>query len=197
MSLQRVDHQKSPIDSPWTLGERVRMLLWDYVWALCCVWTPKPANPWRILILKLFGAKIYGRPFVHQRARIQVPWNLTLHDRASIGDRANLYTLGEIEVREWATVAQEAYLSTGTHDFRSPASNLMTGKITVEPHVFIGSRAFVMPGIYIGVGAIVGAGSIVTKDVQEGEIVAGNPARVINRRDASSWSTPQHGAQLD
>jgi putative colanic acid biosynthesis acetyltransferase WcaF len=66
----------------------------------------------------LFGAKIYGTPFVHQRARIAIPWNLTLHDRACLGDRANAYTLGEIEIGPRVRAAQEVYLSTGTHDLR-------------------------------------------------------------------------------
>lgn len=47
---------------------------------------------------------------------------------------------------------------------------------------FIGARSIVMPGIRIGDGSIVGAGSIVTRDVPAGSIAAGNPARVI--RDA-------------
>ena len=44
---------------------------------------------------------------VHQRARIAIPWNLTLHDRACLGDRANAYSLGPIEIGARATVAQE------------------------------------------------------------------------------------------
>ena len=65
-----------------------------YAGSLLCSWTPKPMNPWRLFILRLFGAWIKGNPFVHQRARIKIPWNLTLHNRACLGDRANVYSLG-------------------------------------------------------------------------------------------------------
>ena len=58
----------------------------------------KPLNEWRLFWLRVFDAKIEGKPFVHQRARIAIPWNLTLHDRACLGDRANAYSLGEIEI---------------------------------------------------------------------------------------------------
>src|SRR5207248_567279 len=81
--------------------------------------------------LDVFGATIEGQPFVHQRARIAIPWHLTLRDRACLGDRANAYSLGEIEIGARATVAQEAYLSTGTHDFSHPALQLVTAKITI------------------------------------------------------------------
>src|SRR4051812_30296071 len=102
-----IHSQLSPYHSPWTLRARFKMFIWEYVWLLLCSWTPKPANHWRIFWLKFFGTKIYGRPFVHQRARIQIPWNLILHDRVAIGDRANAYSLGIIEIHEHATVAQE------------------------------------------------------------------------------------------
>ena len=143
------------------------------------MWTPKPLSPWRLFWLRLFGAKIDGRPFVHQRARIALPWNLILHDRACLGDRANAYSLGEIEIHEAATVAQEAYLCTGTHQFDSPTLNLQTAKITIGPGAFVCARALILPGVTVGARAIVGAGAVVTRDVAEGDRVAGNPAKTL------------------
>ncbi|MFD1145341.1 DapH/DapD/GlmU-related protein [Larkinella insperata] len=177
VTSQTVHVQDSPYSSPWTVKQRIKMLLWEYVWTLLCSWTPKPANRWRVFWLKAFGATIYGRPFVHQRARIQIPWNLILHDHACLGDRANAYSLGIIEIREHATVAQEVYLCTGTHAFDQPAMNLITLPIVIEPHVFIGARAFIMPGVTIGERSIVGACSVVTKSVRPGTTVKGNPAK--------------------
>lgn len=158
------------------------MLLWEYCWAVFCVWTPKPLNAWRILWLRIFGAKIYGHPFVHQRARIQIPWNVTLRDRATLGDRANLYSLGEIEIAARSIVAQEAYLCSGTHDFSDPNIPLRVGEITVGEDAFIGARAFVMPGVTVGARAIVGACAVVTRDVAPSAVVAGNPAVQIHTR---------------
>ena len=155
---------------------RIQMLCWEYVWLLFCIWTPKPLNSWRLFWLRLFGAQIHGRPFVHQRARIAIPWNLILHDHACLGDRANAYSLGEIEIHAHATVAQEAYLCTGTHQFGNPALPLQTAKITIHKHAFIGARAFVMPGIEIGENSIVGACSVVTKSIPAATIATGNPA---------------------
>lgn len=172
--------------SPWTLRERIGLLLWDLLWPLFCAWTPKPFNWWRLLWLRMFGCKIYGKPFVHQRARIQIPWHLTLHDRCSVGDRANLYSLAEIELGSHCVIAQEAYLCTGTHDFDDPKKTLITARITIGTDAFVGARAFVMPGIYIGDEAMVGACSVVTKNVADRVVVAGSPARFMRLRNTPS-----------
>jgi putative colanic acid biosynthesis acetyltransferase WcaF len=174
--------QSSQFASPWPVSERALRLLWELCWCLFCVWTPKPANRWRLFWLDVFDAKIHGKPFVHQRARIAIPWNLTLHDRACLGDRANAYSLGEIEIGARAVVAQEAYLSTGSHDFADPSMPLVVAKITIGEDAFVGARAFVMPGVTIGARAIVGACSVVTRDVPESVVAAGNPCRVLRPR---------------
>src|SRR5438309_4909148 len=118
--------QKSAYESPWPARERFLRVLWEFCWLVFCVWTPKPLNEWRLFWLRVFDAKIDGKPFVHQRARIAVPWNLILHDRACLGDRANAYSLGEIEIGAGATIAQEAYLSSASHDCNRPAIALGT-----------------------------------------------------------------------
>ncbi len=169
-------------ESPWSDRDRALRLLWEFTWFVFCVWTPKPANPWRLFWLDVFGATIEGKPFVHQRARIAIPWHLTLRDRACLGDRANAYSLGEIEIGERATVAQEAYLSTGSHDFSHPALQLVTAKITIGDDAFVGARAFVMPGVRIGARSLVGACSVVTKDIPDDCVAAGNPCRVLRPR---------------
>ncbi len=189
----RTHLQPTAYASPWSRRQRCRALLWDGCWALFCRWTPKPLNVWRLLWLRAFGATIRGRPFVHQRARIQLPWNLTLHDRACLGDRANAYTLGPIEIHEGATVAQEAYLCTGTHKFDDPALPLQTAPITIGAHAFIGARAFILPGVEIGQRAVVGACSVVCRSVPAGAVVAGNPARPLHR-PAQATGPRNHGS---
>lgn len=175
--------QTSAYKSARPKRELIGVLLWEIAWNTFCVWTPKPFNGWRLMWLKLFGAKIYGKPFVHQRARIEVPWNLIMHDRSCLGDRANAYSLDIIELMPRSTVAQESYLCTGTHKFDDPNLPLQTAKITIAEDAFLGARTFVLPGITIGAGTITGAGSVVTTDLPEWTICAGNPCKPIKRRE--------------
>jgi len=174
------------VASPWSVRTRLAMLLWEICWTLFCRWTPKPLNRWRLVWLRLFGARISGIPFVHQRARIQIPWHLVLQHRACLGDRANVYSLGRIEIEEGAVVAQEAYLCTGTHDFDQPGLPLVTREIRVGRAAFVGARVMVLPGVTIGEHSIVGACSVVTHDVEPWTVNAGNPCRLMRRRAAGT-----------
>jgi putative colanic acid biosynthesis acetyltransferase WcaF len=171
--------QASRHASPWSSSYRLRQLLWEFAWPLLCSWTPKPCNAWRLFVLRCFGAKLYGLPFVHQRARIDHPWNLTLHDRACLGDRSHAYCLGFVSIGPGACVAQEAYLCTGTHDLLDPNWPLQTAPIMIGDDAFIGARAFLMPGVKVGKRAIVGACAVVTRNVSPLTTVAGNPARLL------------------
>lgn len=181
MTLDR-RNQPTPYDSPWTLRERLGFAGWQVTQALLFRPTPKFLYRFRVWLLRAWGARIHGRPFVSQSARIRIPWHLEMHDRACIGERAEVYNLGRVIIGEGATVAQESLLCGGTHDFSSPRLELLTGDIVIGPQAFVGARACVLPGITIGAGSVVGAGAVVTRDTAPWSIVAGNPARVIGAR---------------
>ncbi|ENQ3078074.1 acyltransferase [Bacillus sp. WLY-B-L8] len=85
-----------------------------------------------------------------------------------------------IRIGNNVTIAPQAYLL--AHDASTKRLNGYTkvASITIEDNVFIGARALIMPGVTVGKNSIVAAGSIVTKSVPEGSIVAGNPAKVIS-----------------
>ena len=174
--------QSSAYASPWSVGTRVKLVVWSAVWLFLFRPTPKPLSLWRVFLLKLFGARISGTPFVASSARIKMPWNLTLEDRACLAPECDVYSLSPCIVRARATVTQKVYLCAGTHDLTNESLPLVTGPIEIGADAFIGAAAMILPGITIGEGAAVGAGSVVTKDVEPWTIVAGNPARLIGVR---------------
>jgi putative colanic acid biosynthesis acetyltransferase WcaF len=104
-------------------------------------------------------------------------------DAACLGEQSEVYNLGPVVLGDRATVAQQAYLCAGTHDFADLRLPLVVGPITIGAHAFVGVRALVLPGAAVGEGAVVGAGAVVTKDVPPWTIAAGNPCRPIRRRE--------------
>ncbi len=102
-------------------------------------------------------------------------WGMNIHETARFSLSAKLdrtYPKG-INIGAGSYVAFDACVL--SHDMtRGLYLDTIIGK-----NCFIGGRSLILPGITIGDGAIVGAGSVVTKDVPAGCAVAGNPARVI------------------
>lgn len=117
-------------------------------------------------------------------ARVTYPWKVRIGDHSWIGDRAEIYSLVEIEIGEHVCISQDTYLASAGHDHTDIHFSYITGKITIEDEVWVGSGAFIMPGITIGKGAIVSARAVVTKNVAEASIVAGVPAKEIGKRQA-------------
>jgi acetyltransferase-like isoleucine patch superfamily enzyme len=72
------------------------------------------------------------------------------------------------------------------HDYHSLTLPDIAKTITVGNNVWIGGGAVILPGVTIGEGAVIGASSVVTKDVEPYTVVAGNPAKTINKRNLSS-----------
>jgi acetyltransferase-like isoleucine patch superfamily enzyme len=82
------------------------------------------------------------------------------------------YSIRKKDLRDW--------MGGGKHDWTTTKS----GKIRICKGVWIGARSIILKGVHIGEGSVVGAGSVVTKDVPPWTIVGGNPARII--RDLSA-----------
>ncbi len=184
-------NQASAYDSPWSVGLRLKLVLWELVRLLLFRPTPKPFSRWRVWLLRLFGCRVTGRPFVASSAVVKMPWNLVLEDRACLGPHSEVYNLGRVTLRARCTVAQHAYLCAGTHDFSRPDLPLVVGEIEIGADAFLGARAFVLPGITVGEGALVGACAVVSRDVPAWTVVAGNPARPVGTRQPF---TPSSGA---
>ena len=174
--------QESAYKSPWKMRYRVGNVIFSVVWAVCCRFSPKPLNPLRLMVLRLFGARISGRPFVAPSCRIKMPWNLELEDRVALAYDSEIYNLGRVVIRERATIAQQAYVCAGGHDITKEALPLQLGPIEIGADAFIFARAFIAPGVHIGDGAVIGAGSVVVKDMPPWMICAGNPCRPIKPR---------------
>ena len=86
-----------------------------------------------------------------------------------------------IHIGNNVTIAPEAYLLAHDASSKRLIGYTKIGRVVVEDDVFIGARAIIMPNVTLGKGCIVAAGSVVTKSVAAGDVVAGNPAKVISR----------------
>ena len=122
---------------------------------------------------------------------------IRIGDHTSLQDRCII--LGDVTVGRYCSLAPNVYISSGRHNFdlvpqalikdqdrlvRASADLATTQNkpVLVEDDCWLGINVAVMPGLIIGKGAVVGANSVVTKDVAPYGIVAGVPAKLVKRR---------------
>ena len=133
-------------------------------------------------LLRRFGASIGRGVVIKPHVRIKYPWRLRIGSHCWIGEEAWIDNLADVEIGDDACLSQGVYLCTGSHDHRRATFNLIVKPIIIEAQAWIAARAVLLPGVTIGCGAVVAAGSIVTKDVPAGVIAGGSAARVIQER---------------
>lgn len=136
----------------------------------------------RVFLCRLFGANISYSASIHPTAILEYPWNISLGDCSSVGEKAWIYAIGSIHIGKFSNIGRDVYLLTGTHDIYSNTFSLITKEIIIGDGCWIATRALVLPGINIGNYSIVGAGAVVTKDIPSYSVVGGNPAKIIKQR---------------
>lgn len=139
-------------------------------------------NPWRIFLLKMFGAKIGKGSIVYSSAIIPAPWNLEMGSYSCIGPKVELH-IGKIFIGSKVTISQGVYLCNGSHDIKYLNKPFITEPIFVNDFAWIAADAFIGMGVTIGQGAVVGARACVFKNVDSWTVVGGNPARFIKKRE--------------
>lgn len=166
----------------FSLANRARRALWGVVYALLFRPSPRPLHAWRATLLRLFGAQIGAHVHVYAKAKVWAPWNLRIDDNVGVADDAELYTMALIHIKTRAVISQGAYLCAGTHDYESPDFQLVALPITVGERAWVCAQAFVGPGVTVGDGAVIGARSVVTRDLPAWTVCAGNPCRPLKPR---------------
>jgi putative colanic acid biosynthesis acetyltransferase WcaF len=144
--------------------------------------TPRPCFGLRRAILRGFGAKVGSNVNIYPSALIYYPWNLQIGDDSSIGEWALVYNLGPVSIGSRTTISQRGHLCAGTHDYRNPTLPLIKPPIVIGDEVWVCADAFIGPNVTIAAGAVVGACSVVTRDVDSLAVVAGNPAKFVKKR---------------
>lgn len=131
--------------------------------------------------------------FICEEVVIRQPDRMSMGDSSYIGSRCFIDARGGFRIGRYSGIGANSTILTTEHRYVSaktiPFDDIrMVKPVIIEDFVWIGMDVRICSGIRIGEGAIVGLGSVVTRDVPPFAIVMGNPARVIGYRDVDNFS---------
>lgn len=142
-----------------------------------------PDNPEYVKYLEeLFGKNLEG-------CRILTPFICDFGNRVKFGKgvfinhSAILSASGGIEFGDGVSIAPGVRIATINHDFNERHTKYTYGKVVIKKNAWIGMNVTICPGVTIGEYAVVGAGSVVTKDIPDYGVAVGCPAKVIKMQD--------------
>jgi putative colanic acid biosynthesis acetyltransferase WcaF len=165
-----------------SLRSRIGRAVWGVVYLLLFRPSPRPAHAWRAWLLRCFGAQLGPHCHIYAGARIWAPWNLRCADVVAIADGAEIYNEALISIGSHATISQQAYLCSASHDAHDPAFPLIAAPITIGARAWICARATVMPGVTVGEGAVLALGAVATHNLDAWSVYGGLPARKLSER---------------
>jgi serine acetyltransferase len=137
------------------------------------------------LARKLLGVTMGKGVAMYRWREIRSGHLIKLDQGATVGLWATLDGRRGITIGRNANLSSEVMLWTMQHDPQSDNFGVEGGPIVIEDYAWVSARAIILPGITIGRGAVVAAGSVVTKDVSPMTIVGGIPAKPIGERHSA------------
>jgi len=124
---------------------------------------------------------------IWDHVQIDSPSKLKIGNNVSVNRGCILHAGGEIEIGNDVLIGPAVIIYSQNHSYRDLSKKIInqgynTKKVNIGSNVWIAANAIILPGVTIGEGAVVAAGSVVTKDVDPNTIVGGNPAIFIKNR---------------
>ncbi|TDB64497.1 WcaF family extracellular polysaccharide biosynthesis acetyltransferase [Arundinibacter roseus] len=180
-SATRTDLSK--YDNSWYKpGGLVKRLAWYLVGRLTVnTYLPFPVSV-KVLVLRVFGAKIGKSVMIKPKVNIKYPWFLTIGENAWIGENVWIDNLTYVTIGANSCLSQGALLLTGNHNYKTSTFDLRVDPIVLEDGVWIGAKAVVCPGVHCGSHAMLTVNSVATKNLSAYGIYSGNPAQFSRKR---------------
>lgn len=165
------------------IARRLKTVFWESVCFKLGVIGHVPFHLFRRFCYRVWGVKIGKGSAIHMNTVFYYPPNISIGDDTIIGERAVLDGRDKLIIGNHVDIASEVMIYNAQHDVHDESFKAIFAPVKIEDYVFIGPRSIILPGVTIKKGAVVGAGAVVTKDVEEFKIVGGVPAKEISERE--------------
>jgi acetyltransferase-like isoleucine patch superfamily enzyme len=141
-----------------------------------------PSHAFRDYFYRRSGVTLPRTSSIHWRAEFYAPDGIVIGENCIVGDSCFLDGREGINFGENVNLGSHVSIYTRQHDVDSPDFDEVGAPVVIGTYAWIASHAVILPGVTIGEGAVVAAGSVVPSDVAPYTLVGGNPARWIRDR---------------
>jgi acetyltransferase-like isoleucine patch superfamily enzyme len=121
------------------------------------------------------------------------PENIFIDENVYIGSMSTIYAHAHVLIKKGSIIGPKVTIYTANHNFKTGAHAIPYDKqlncraVEIGENVWIGGNVILLPGTKLGEGVIVGAGSVVAKEIKPYSIVVGNPCKIIGTRNIDEY----------
>ena len=163
-------------------GSKLVRLLWFYVNAIFMQSKLNPFSGFKVLLLRIFGAKIGRGIVIKPGVNVKYPWKLTLGDHVWIGENVWIDNLDDVIIGSNVCLSQGVMLLCGNHNFKKSTFDLMIGKIEIKDGVWIGAKSIVTQNVICESHSVLSVNSVASSNLESYVIYRGNPAKKVGDR---------------
>jgi acetyltransferase-like isoleucine patch superfamily enzyme len=145
-------------------------------------------HPLRVLLFRFLLRQLGTSPYIDHKNYFRYPSRIAIGDDVAINRGCQFYASmrareGTITIGNGVVFSPNVKIYAASHDYRALNLSDTAGAVVIEDHAWIGADSIILPGVTIGKGAVIGAGSVVSRSIPAFSVATGNPAKVIKQRE--------------
>ena len=169
----------------YSVGYKLKTFVYHFLYGLVKYQPAWTCDYFRYLVLKMFCKSLHTWK-IKDGVTIWFPEGVSIGHNTTINENVFIDGYGGVYIGKGCSIAHGVSIISESHETKKGVpikdQGKIKGPIIIKDDVWIGCKATILQGVIIGYGAVIGANSVVTKDVPDCAIVAGVPAKIIGER---------------
>ena len=163
-------------------GSKLIRFLWFVVNVIFIQNKLNPFNFLKVILLRVFGAKIGRGVIVKPGVNIKYPWKLEIGNYVWIGEDVWIDNLDDVVIGNNVCISQGVMLLSGNHNYKKSTFDLIIGKIKLKDGVWIGAKSIVTQNVVCDNHSVLTVNSVASSNLDSYSVYSGNPAKKVRNR---------------
>ena len=163
-------------------GNRLLRFLWFVVSVVFIQNKLNPFNFLKVILLRVFGAKIGRGVIVKPGVNIKYPWKLEIGNYVWIGEDVWIDNLDDVVIGNNVCISQGVMLLCGNHNYKKSTFDLIIGKIKLKDGVWLGAKSIVTQNVVCENHSVLTVNSVASSNLDSYSVYSGNPAKKVRNR---------------
>ncbi len=163
-------------------GSKLIRFLWFVVNVIFIQNKLNPFNFLKVILLRVFGAKIGRGVIVKPGVNIKYPWKLEIGNYVWIGEDVWIDNLDDVVIGNNVCISQGVMLLSGNHNYKKSTFDLIIGKIKLKDGVWIGAKSIVTQNVVCDNHSVLTVNSVASSNLESYSVYSGNPAKKVRNR---------------